>query len=944
MKPAESHDRPTYQAYRAEIAHQVMAPSLRTGVRVVVALNLIFIPFDYLGFPDKFQSFLIIRLLTNAVLLAVGRWGAARWPVAGSFVGCFATGGMLLWVIYGAGGATSEYSPGLMLLFVGIPVLLPFSAGQAATISGTLFLAYAASPWVLDTPVVWRDYVLKVCFPLAAALESVASTAAVDRIRFRDFKQRAELRRARDELQKLDTAKARFTANVHHELRTPLTLTLAPVEALLAGQFGEISELQRSYLQTIRSNALRLLKLINNLLDLAKVESEQLRIRRRPVRLGALIEEIVRGAAPLAERKHVRLECAGLEALPPIHADPDALEKVVVNLLGNALKFTDAEGRIRVEATADSEGVHVVVADTGIGIPPDQLERIFDRFAQVDSSTTRRFEGTGIGLSLVKELVALHLGRVYAESEGAGTGTRMHVFLPRGEADAEAEESVEEASLGSAATGAARSPAAMASELDAGAPDRSSPADLRLAELRDHVERVESGDTTGPVAAGGVPADAPEVLIVEDNPDMRRLLAFLVGKEFRVRTARNGREGLELLREHAPDVVLTDVMMPEMSGVELCAAVKGDPATAGIPVVLVTSKAEREMKIEGLERGADDYVTKPFHPRELLARVRALVRLRRLQAELAVRNALLESTNVELRSALDELREAGAQLVQAERLAAVGELAAGIAHEVNNPVNYALNSMKALRSYVEDVRTVAAGFAGLSGEAPEGLALKLRELEALRVELGFDENVEALAELGEIVTEGLERTSRLVGDLRDFAAPGDRRSAEVDVARSLRSTLQLVRHVFAEAGVALEDSIAPDLPPVEGDTRALNQVFLNLLKNAAEAFEGRRGRVQACARTEGDTIVVEIRDDGPGIAPELQARLFEPFFTTRPAGRGTGLGLSISRRIVCEHGGRIELESAPGSGTCVRVWLPTRAAAEAARRGAEPGRGDAAQA
>jgi signal transduction histidine kinase len=401
-----------------------------------------------------------------------------------------------------------------------------------------------------------------------------------------------------------------------------------------------------------------------------------------------------------------------------------------------------------------------------------------------------------------------------------------------------------------------------------------------------------------------------------------------VGQEFRVRTARNGREGLELLRERAPDVVLTDVMMPEMSGVELCAAVKSDPATAGIPVVLVTSKAEREMKIEGLERGADDYVTKPFHPRELLARIRALVRLRRLQAELAVRNALLESTNAELRSALDELREAGAQLVQAERLAAVGELAAGIAHEVNNPVNYALNSMKALRTYVEDVRTVAAGFARLSGEAPEGLAHKLRELEALRIELGFDENVEALAELGAIVTDGLERTSRLVGDLRDFAAPGDRRSAAVDVARSLRSTLQLVRHVFAEAGVALEDLIAPDLGLVEGDARALNQVFLNLLKNAAEAFEGRRGRVQVWARTEGGTIVVEIRDDGPGIEPELQARLFEPFFTTKGAGRGTGLGLAVCRSIVDRHGGTIWVGDVPGGGSRFVVTLPLQPAGD----------------
>jgi signal transduction histidine kinase len=312
------------------------------------------------------------------------------------------------------------------------------------------------------------------------------------------------------------------------------------------------------------------------------------------------------------------------------------------------------------------------------------------------------------------------------------------------------------------------------------------------------------------------------------------------------------------------------------------------------------------------------------------------VRVRRLQAELAVRNALLESTNAELRSAVAELREAGAQLVQAERLAAVGELAAGIAHEVNNPVNYSLNAIKALRAYVDDVQTVAQRIAALSAESPEGLREKVAEIDALRAQLGFDENVEALAELGAIVSDGLERTSRLVGDLRDLAAPGARRVADVDMARSLRSTVQLVRHVFVQAGIALEESVADGLPPVEGDARALAQVFLNLLKNAAEAFEGRPGRVEVRARAEGDSIVVEVQDDGPGIEPELQARLFEPFFTTKPAGRGTGLGLSISRRIVNEHGGRIELTSQPGQGTCVRVVLPVRGAAK--------GQGDAGQA
>ena len=269
--------------------------------------------------------------------------------------------------------------------------------------------------------------------------------------------------------------------------------------------------------------------------------------------------------------------------------------------------------------------------------------------------------------------------------------------------------------------------------------------------------------------------------MVEDNVDMRRLLAFLVGQEYRLRVARNGREGLEAVRARVPDLVLTDVMMPEMSGTELCAALKANPELASIPVVLVTSKAEREMKIEGLELGADDYVTKPFHPRELLARVRSLVKLRRARQELAVRNALLQSTNEELECAMSDLKEAGAQLVHAERLAAVGELAAGVAHEINNPVNFAMNASRTLAAVAGEVQEVAAQVATIDASDPSELRKQVADLEELRERLHFDESAETLSELTGIVTEGLERTAGLVGDLREFASPGERQRRPADL-------------------------------------------------------------------------------------------------------------------------------------------------------------------
>jgi signal transduction histidine kinase len=919
-----------YKLYRAQIEGEPLARSLYRAVIVLFVINSGFIGVDFVVYPAQFWEFLPVRIGLDSILAFLCVATVRRYPVSSTLATSAAGGWMLFTVTYGTGGASSDYYVGLVLLLIGIGVLVPLSARQGALAISSLCIAYIGLTLV-GGRIDWQRSALSFFFLSAAAFIGMMSCAYLDRMRFADFLQRREIEKARDELQQLDEAKSRFTSNVHHELRTPLTLLLAPVEALLAGQFGEVSDTQRGYLQTIRSNALRLLKLINNLLDLAKAESQQLRVQRRPLQLGGLVEEIVAGAAPLAERKRVVIERRGLDELPLIHADPDALEKVVVNLLGNALKFTDAGGRISVEGWEEDEGgIHLQISDTGVGIPAEQLDHIFDRFAQVDAGATRRFEGTGIGLALVKELVELHGGRVYAESDGPGMGSRMHVVLPVGESDTDAADAVQQSLLGEISPRAGSSLAAMEAELDLEQTEAVQVrGEIRLTELEQHVDRREKSTASdGAVPEPATGESAAEVLVVEDNPDMRRLLADLVGQEFRVRTARNGREGLERVRESAPDVVLTDVMMPEMSGVELCAAIKGDAATAGIPVVLVTSKAEREMKIEGLERGADDYITKPFHPRELMARVRSLTRLRRLQSELAVRNALLQSTNEELQSTLLELREAGAQLVQAERLAAVGELAAGVAHEVNNPINFALNAMKALRGTLQDVQVLAERVAALAGLEPERLRDEVREIETLRRDLGFDQSVEALGELGEIVTEGLERTSRLVGDLRDFAAPGGRGAGPVDVARSLRSTLQLVRHVFVQAGVEIEEVIPTDLPTLEGDSRAINQVFLNLLKNAAEAFEGRHGRVAVRARLEGDGIVVEIQDDGPGIAPEVRARLFEPFFSTKPAGRGSGLGLSISQRIVSEHGGRIDLESSPDAGTCARVWLPLRSAAE----------------
>jgi len=329
------------------------------------------------------------------------------------------------------------------------------------------------------------------------------------------------------------------------------------------------------------------------------------------------------------------------------------------------------------------------------------------------------------------------------------------------------------------------------------------------------------------------------------------------------------------------------------------------------------------MKIEGLELGAEDYVTKPFHPRELLARVRSLVRLHGLQDALAEQNELLEQSNDELRSTMDQLRETGAQLVQSERLAAIGELAAGIAHEVNNPLNYSINALRALRVHSNELQELIGVFDQIDGPQDARIEEQLAGIAKMMNELGHEELPVQMEELVAIAMDGLERTERLVRDLRHFAAPANPENAGVDVREGLQSTLALMRHVLRTTNIEVNVHLEETLPPLPGDQRSINQVFLNIFKNASEAMEASGGTIDVTARLDGEQLLVEIQDDGPGIAAEARDQVLNPFFTTKVAGDGSGLGLSMCRRILDDHAGSIEVESQPGRGATFRVRLPT---------------------
>lgn len=854
----------------------------------ILICQFVFIGLDRIAFPEQFSLFATMRLVVNVGVVGVLASWRHRFPNACQIGVALAIALEILVMIYAIGESDSLYFAGLIIVLVGIPVLQPISVRGSLFVSsvtvGGFLLCVALSP----TPFDERASIIQLIFILTAALESAMSCHALAVNRVVNFEQRQQIEAARDQLASLDEAKTRFTANVHHELRTPLTLILAPLESLRSGDLGELPDPVQRTLRTMHTNGQRLLKLINDLLDLAKLESDRFAIHRVELDLGALVEEVVEGARPLADRKRIDLRWEQAPSTPRVHVDRDATEKVIVNLLGNALKFTEADGQVSVQLgpAEDGAGVLIRVRDSGIGIAREDLRRVFDRFAQADGSATREHEGTGIGLALTRELVELHEGEIWAQSEGLGHGTTISVRLPIGEADRRDPEALIRSESGGVLS-FDESLGQLRSE-DGPVATGPGPRAGMIAALEGNLERWEARhevveeDPVDPMRAG----DKPRIVVADDNRDIRELLQLLLGRDFSVHVARDGREALELVRRIRPELVVTDIMMPGMTGTELCQAIKSDPEIATTPVMLVSSKAESAMKVEGLEQGADDYVTKPFHPRELLARARGLVRLRLLQRE-------IEDQNAALADALQELKAAEVQLVQSERLAAVGELAAGVAHEVNNPVNFALNAARMLRSEIAEIQA-----------------------------LGLQDPTSTLDELGTIIVDGLERTHRLVAELRDFAAPHRAGRVEIDLARGIQSTVSLLRPAFRGHGVEIELAVPEHLPPIQGDPSALNQVLLNLLKNAAEAMESGGGHVRIEADTGAERVEIRICDDGPGIPPEIQSRLFEPFFTTKDAGKGTGLGLSISRRIVDEHGGSLDVTSEPGVGTTFTLSLP----------------------
>lgn len=359
-----------------------------------------------------------------------------------------------------------------------------------------------------------------------------------------------------------DRAKTEFISTVSHELRTPMTSIKGYVDLLLLGSAGPLSEMQRRFLQIVKSNADRLKLLVDDLLDISRIESGRLQLDLRPVPLEAAVEAVVASLKARLDEKNQRLELDLPAFLPPVQADKDRLIQILMNLVSNAHKYTPEGGQIRIRACVEGEAVHVAVSDTGIGIPPEALPRIFERFYRVDDPRVQETPGTGLGLSIVKALVEMHGGRIWVESE-VGRGSTFHFTIPI---------------------------------------------------AREAPSPVDRPPAPAPVPVRG--DGASPILIVEDDRHIADLLVqHLERAGYRTLVAHRGEEALRLAREKRPQLITLDIYLPDLDGFTVLERLKADPATAEIPVIIVSVLADRQ---RGVHLGAVDVLGKPVDVERLL--------------------------------------------------------------------------------------------------------------------------------------------------------------------------------------------------------------------------------------------------------------------------------------------------------------------------------------
>ena len=762
-----------------------------------------------------------------------------------------------------------------------------------------------------------------------------------------------------DMLAEVDRAKTQFFSNVSHEFRTPLTLLLGPVQDALEDADASLPLAQRERLQIVQRNALRLQKLVNTLLEFSRVQAGRAQARFTPTDLAALTADLASSFRSAVEGAGMRL-VVDCPALPQqVYVDQSMWEKIVLNLMSNAFKFT-FEGEIRVSLRSEGAQVRLSVADTGSGIRHDQLPHLFERFHRVEGARSRTHEGSGIGLALVRDLVALHGGEIGVESE-LGRGSVFNVALPLGSAHLPAEQ------------------LALA------------PARPMQSNAAAYVTEAEGWGQQQAAPVDGCAVHG-RLLIADDNADMRDYLQRLLQHQWQVEVCNNGLEALAIIERDAPDLILSDVMMPQLDGFGLLAAVRAQPATRDIPFMLLSARAGEEARLEGLQAGADDYLVKPFSGRELSARIEVLRlrqrvrgaqdeaarRMRSIFSQAPVAIAILngpqhvyEQANdyyqrllgnrpllgLTIREALPELDMQGIYELL-DGVLASGQPYVGrsvhlrLSRNAGSPltdcwfdfvyhplfddsgkvegvavVAFEVTELATAKRAAEAANRAKDEFLAMLGhELRNPLAPIVTALHLMRMRGG-----DFAAKERAVIERQTNHLVALVDDLLDVSRVAE---GKVQLRREPVDIAEVVARAVETASPLIEQkrhTLTIEVPAAElmvlADPGRLGQVLANLLTNAAKYTEP-GGRLGVKARRDGDQLLIDVSDNGIGISAEMLGSVFERFTQERQAlsrsQGGLGLGLAIARSMMELHGGSVTAYSAgigDGSVFSVRMAL-----------------------
>ena len=854
---------------------QITYSTLATVLSII--LNLSCSVMDYFKYPDKVWLFFQVRLCSMLLVLLVWIWfrsslGRKHHRIFG--VMWYASPlAIILWMIYDANDPVSPYYAGLNIVLLAVGLLSPWTYVQNLISALLVLVLYVVVCLCMANPQPLSYLINNTTFLVLTAVIVVSGSVANARGRYREFELRWELDKSRrvveesnKKLVELDQIKSRFFANISHELRTPLTLLLAPLEALLH-RYNLDSE-TKDLLATMHSNGMRLLKLINDLLDLVRLESGRMEIKREPLEVADFVKGIASAARQVADDKRLRLETFIDPALASVLADRDKLEKILLNLVFNALKFTPSGGKVALRAEKQGQEFVLSVADTGMGISEKNLPHVFDRFWQADDSSKRKYQGVGIGLALVKELAEIQAGKVTLESQ-EGKGTTVTVRLPYQKAEPAQKTEAEE--LAETERHARSDAPYLAAETAAGTVTSEEwLANLyRRAELFPAMTPLQG---TLPPVETSRNGNLPTLLVADDEPDMLRFLRSQLSSHYQVFEAVDGQQAIEKASQFLPDIILLDMMMPEKDGLQACSEIRQRTPTQSIPIILLTARADEQTKLAALSAGASDFLAKPFSITELHVRIKNLVESHQYQRKVSKQNQVLEST-------IEQLKDTETLLVQTEKLASLGRMSAGIIHEINNPLNFAITGLYTLRNKGKHL-------------APE----QQQEYQEILTD----------------VEDGIKRVKNIVSDLRMFTHPDTESREQVEVSEVVAMALRFLSNEWKDK-VHLHRQLA-EHQTIWANKNKLIQVLVNLLQNSLYAlqhksFENEQPSIWLTGQLQNGKSILTVRDNGAGIGAEHLDKIFDPFFTTKDVGEGMGLGLSICYRIVQEYEGRISVRS-----------------------------------